>query len=78
MRAKFSGKYRGVVTNNVDLLQTGRIRVQAPDVLGNNELTWAMPCMPCSVSKKVGSSLLILGSQLQKAVGHGGRANTKV
>jgi hypothetical protein len=64
MSAKFFGKYRGVVTNNVDPLQTGRIRVQVPDVLGNNEVTWAMPCVPCSVSKKVGSSLPEVGARV--------------
>ena len=61
MSAKFFGKYRGVVTNNVDPLQTGRIRAQVPDVFGNNQSGWAMPCVPCGVSKKVASSLPKLG-----------------
>jgi hypothetical protein len=62
MSAKFFGKYRGVVTNNVDPLQIGRLRVQVQDVRGNNELSWAMPCIPCGVSKRVGSSLPKVGA----------------
>jgi hypothetical protein len=54
---KYFGKYRGVVTDNVDPLQTGRLRALVPDVLGNNESSWAMPCVPCGVSKTVASSL---------------------
>jgi len=43
---KYYGKYRGMVINNVDPLQTGRVLVQAPDVLGLTTSSWAMPCMP--------------------------------
>jgi uncharacterized protein involved in type VI secretion and phage assembly len=42
----FFGKYRGVVTDNRDPLQTGRIRARVPDVLGDDESGWAMPCLP--------------------------------
>jgi hypothetical protein len=62
MSVKYYGKYRGVVTNNVDPLQMGRIRAQVPDVLGENESGWAMPCVPCGVSKKVASSLPEVGA----------------
>lgn len=43
---KFYGKYRGVVLNNLDPLQTGRLQVQVPDVAGLIPTSWAMPCFP--------------------------------
>ena len=42
----YYGKYRGVVINNVDPLQIGRLMVQVPDVLGLSISSWAMPCVP--------------------------------
>lgn len=46
MSEKFLGKYRGLVLNNVDPLQIGRIQVQVPDVLNVLPSSWAMPCVP--------------------------------
>ena len=43
---KFFGKYRGVVLNNIDPLQTGRLMVQVPDVTNILASSWAMPCLP--------------------------------
>jgi len=43
---KYYGKYRGMVINNIDPLQTGRLQVQVPDVSGLIPSTWAMPCFP--------------------------------
>ena len=43
---KYYGKYRGMVVNNVDPLQIGRLLVQVPDVLGPIPSSWAMPCLP--------------------------------
>jgi hypothetical protein len=43
---KFFGKYRGLVLNNIDPLQEGRLLVQVPDVAGLAPATWAMPCVP--------------------------------
>ncbi len=43
---RFYGKYRGVVTNNQDDRELGRIRAQVPGVLGDVETGWAMPCVP--------------------------------
>ncbi len=40
------GKFRGVVINNVDPMQMGRIQVQVPDVQGLGVSSWAMPCVP--------------------------------
>ena len=42
----FYGKYRGLVINNVDPLQQGRIQVQVLDVAGLGMVNWAMPCVP--------------------------------
>jgi uncharacterized protein involved in type VI secretion and phage assembly len=43
---RFFGKYRGVVTNNLDPMQLGRIQVSVPAVLGGGRSSWAMPCVP--------------------------------
>lgn len=40
------GKYRGMVLNNIDPMQMGRLQVQVPDVGGLIPVTWAMPCVP--------------------------------
>jgi uncharacterized protein involved in type VI secretion and phage assembly len=42
---KFFGKYRGVVVNNIDPMQIGRIMATVPDVTIIPS-TWAMPCLP--------------------------------
>ena len=42
----FFGKFRGVVTDNLDPLLIGRVRATVPDVLGETESGWAMPCAP--------------------------------
>lgn len=46
MNPQFYGKFRGVVTDNHDPLQIGRIRAKVPDVMGDQESGWAMPCFP--------------------------------
>lgn len=43
---QFFGKYRGMVLNNIDPMQQGRLQVQVPDVANVIPLTWAMPCVP--------------------------------
>jgi len=43
---QFFGKYRGQVANNIDPMQLGRIQVSVPAVLGDGQLSWAMPCVP--------------------------------
>ncbi len=43
---KYFGKYRGLVLNNIDPMQKGRLLVQLPDVLGLSTSSWAMPCVP--------------------------------
>ncbi len=44
----FYGKYRGLVIDNVDPLQMGRILAQVPDVFGEAPSSWAMPCVPAA------------------------------
>ncbi|MGW7487931.1 phage baseplate assembly protein V [Streptomyces sp. NPDC054786] len=43
---RFLGKFRGRVAANDDPMGIGRLRVQVPDVLGDEVSTWAMPCFP--------------------------------
>ena len=43
---KYFGKYRGMVINNIDPMQMGRLMVQVPDMAGLTPSTWAMPCFP--------------------------------
>ncbi len=45
-RPPFYGKYRGTVSDNADLLMLGRIRAKIPDILGDKESGWALPCLP--------------------------------
>ncbi|WP_026441466.1 phage baseplate assembly protein V [Pseudacidobacterium ailaaui] len=44
--AKYYGKYRGMVLDNIDPMQMGRLMVQVPDVSNILPSTWAMPCLP--------------------------------
>jgi Type VI secretion system/phage-baseplate injector OB domain len=40
------GKYRGKVVANSDPQRLGRIQVNCPAVLGDGNLSWALPCSP--------------------------------
>lgn len=46
MSNQFYGKYRGTVTDIQDPLMIGRVRAKVPDVMGDQESGWAMPCAP--------------------------------
>lgn len=46
MENKHYGKYRGMVINNIDPEQRGRLLVQVPDIFGLGTSSWAMPCVP--------------------------------
>ncbi len=59
---KYLGKFRGVVLNNVDPLQKGRLLVQVPDVAGVIPLTWAMPCVPVAGLQNGMVALPMIGS----------------
>jgi hypothetical protein len=43
---RYYGKYRGLVIENLDPEQIGRVILQVPDVLGVIPSSWAMPCVP--------------------------------
>jgi hypothetical protein len=43
---QYFGKYRGKVAQNVDPLFEGRLQVSCPAVLGDGQMSWAMPCVP--------------------------------
>lgn len=43
---RFYGKYRGLVVDNLDPAQTGRIKAMVPEVLGEVPSGWALPCQP--------------------------------
>jgi uncharacterized protein involved in type VI secretion and phage assembly len=45
--ARYWGKYRGSVINNIDPMKKGRIMAMVPDVLGSVPSGWALPCVPC-------------------------------
>ena len=46
IKRRFYGKYRGLVVDNVDVEQLGRISATVLDVLGDVPTTWALPCLP--------------------------------
>ncbi len=48
MSQQYFGKYRGMVLNNIDPMQMGRLLVQVPDVSGLGPSSWAMPCFPAT------------------------------
>lgn len=45
MEGRFFGKYRGIVQDNQDPTQRGRLEVLVPAVM-DQEPVWAMPCLP--------------------------------
>ncbi len=45
---RFYGKYRGLVIDNIDPEQIGRVMLQCPDVLGEIPSSWALPCVPAA------------------------------
>jgi hypothetical protein len=54
---RFFGKYRGLVLNNLDPEQRGRLQVQVPDVAGLLPVTWALPCFPFA-GKQMGAWMI--------------------
>ena len=48
LQNKHYGTYRGIVTDNQDPKNIGRIKAIVPEVLGDVETGWALPCLPYS------------------------------
>jgi hypothetical protein len=46
MTDRFYGKYRGIVSDNQDPQNLGRIKANVPEVLEDVESGWALPCVP--------------------------------
>ncbi len=63
---RYYGKYRGLVIQNIDPEQIGRVLVQVPDVFGEVPASWAMPCVPaagiqsgCFIVPPIGSKVWV-------------------
>ena len=48
MRGRYFGKYRGLVRDNNDPENLGRITAQVPEVYGEEDSPWALPALPYS------------------------------
>jgi len=46
VRSRYFGKYRGVVKNVNDIENMGRIKAYVPEIYGEEESPWALPCVP--------------------------------
>jgi uncharacterized protein involved in type VI secretion and phage assembly len=68
---KHFGKYRGMVLNNIDPMQMGRLQVQVPDVTGLAPASWAMPCAPVAGIQNGLFALPIIGSGVWVEFEHG-------
>ena len=68
---KFYGKYRGMVLNNIDPMQMGRLQVQVPDVTGLAPASWAMPCVPMAGIQNGMFALPVIGSGVWVEFEHG-------
>ncbi|MCZ4312671.1 phage baseplate assembly protein V [Comamonadaceae bacterium G21597-S1] len=62
MTERYLGKYRGMVLNNIDPMQQGRLQVQVPDVAGLAPASWAMPCVPVAGLQNGMFALPMIGS----------------
>jgi hypothetical protein len=71
MSGPFWGKYRGIVSSIMDPLQTGRIQARVPDVLGDQESGWAMPCAPFGGSGVGFFALPVVGAGVWIEFEHG-------
>jgi uncharacterized protein involved in type VI secretion and phage assembly len=68
---QFFGKFRGVVTDIQDPLMIGRIRAHVPDVMGEDECGWAMPCAPFGGSRMGFFALPTVGAGVWIEFEHG-------
>lgn len=51
---RYYGKYRGKIVDNKDPKGLGRIRAKVPELIGDQETGWALPCLPYGGSKDIG------------------------
>ena len=65
-KKRFFGKYRGLVIDNLDPLQIGRVQAQVPDAFGETPSSWALPCIPaagiqagCFIVPPIGSQVWV-------------------
>jgi uncharacterized protein involved in type VI secretion and phage assembly len=49
--ARHYGKYRGTVSDNQDPRKQGRLKVRVPEILGDVDSGWALPCAPYAGEK---------------------------
>ena len=59
---KHFGKHRGLVLNNIDPEQRGRLLVQVPDVFGLGISNWAMPCVAFAGPQLGAYTIPVIGS----------------
>lgn len=62
MNNKFYGKFRGIVTDINDPLNIGRLKAKVPDVMGEQDSGWAMPCVPYGGSNMGFFALPVVGA----------------
>jgi len=46
VQTRYYGKYQGLVVDNKDPDQMGRLKVNVPSLTGATEMEWALPCFP--------------------------------
>jgi uncharacterized protein involved in type VI secretion and phage assembly len=46
LRQRYFGKFKAQIVDNADPEKRGRLQVIIPDVLGDEEPIWAVPCLP--------------------------------
>jgi len=68
---QFFGKYRGIVSDIQDPMMMGRIRAKVPDVTGDQESGWAMPCAPFGGSATGFFALPVVGAGVWIEFEHG-------
>jgi hypothetical protein len=60
----FAGVYPGIVFNNSDPLQAGRLQVIVPSVPSNTQPLWALPLTPPSSGESASSQAPAVGSSV--------------
>lgn len=60
--ARHYGKYRGTVSNTDDPRKQGRLRAKVPEILGDVESGWALPCAPYAGDKTGAYSVPAVGA----------------